>query len=221
MRKHLKWITFLAVLALLLLLFRSGTLSRLLTADPEVLKEQSQGSTLMLLAITLMLMVVQNLFTVIPLFLLVTVNITLFDFTRGYMWSWFTSIVGGLAAFYMTRYWVHEFLTRLVNERMRQAIEENGFWMVLVGRLLPLPSSVVNVAAGISSVGWRSFLYATVIGNMVYIFTLSFISERILSIPLEGGTYAAGGVILVALIVYRIWKRRKRKSLSTSDDAPA
>lgn len=218
MGKHIKWVTFILVLGLVLLLLRSGAWSDLLTADPEVLKKHSGGSTMMLLVITMMLMVVQNLFTVIPLFLLVTVNITLFDFAGGYLWSWFTSIVGALVAFYMTRYWLNGFLIRMVNERMRRSIEENGFWVVLAGRLLPLPSSVVNLASGISTVGWRSFLYATVIGNMVYIFTLSFISDRILSALVERGTYAVAGGILVAVAAYRLWKRRKNKSRENAED---
>ena len=42
-----------------------------------------------ILSITLLIMSIQNIFTVIPLILVLTVNYTLFGFLYGFLWSWF------------------------------------------------------------------------------------------------------------------------------------
>lgn len=199
-----------ALLVLIPVLLRSDGFSTILKADPDLIREQSRGSTTLLLLITLLLMTVQNLFTVIPLFLLVTLNVTLFDLTGGYLWSWFTSMVGAAVSFFMIRYWFQEFFNRFVNEAVRRKLEDSSFSMVLLGRILPLPSSVVNIAAGLSSVGIKSYLYATALGNMIYILILSLLSQGILSLRLERWAYAAAAGVLIVLAILRLWRRRRK-----------
>lgn len=206
--KWVKVLSFLLSAALLLVLLRSDALKGLLSADADTLRARSEGSTLLLLWITFVLMLIHNTLSIVPLFLIVTVNISLFGFTGGYFWSLGSGLAGAMAAFLLARYWLRELVAPTVNGRMMASIEERGFWVVLAGRLLPLPSSVVNLAAGISSVGWRSYLYATVAGNAVYLLILAFLSDRIMSMGLESG---AAGAALMALAVYIVYRYRKKK----------
>jgi uncharacterized membrane protein YdjX (TVP38/TMEM64 family) len=213
-----KWMSLAVLLALAAILFRVDGFTALLKADPEFIRQQSQGSVTLLMLFTLLLMTVQNLFTVIPLFLLVTLNISLFDLFGGYLWSWATSIVGAGIAFFMTRYWFQSFFVRYLNQRFRSSVENSSFWVVLIGRILPLPSSAVNIAAGLSSVGIKPFLYATVLGNMVYILGLSLLSHGMLSLQLQSWTYMAAALIVMISLVLHFWKKRRRNKDDPDED---
>lgn len=201
--------------------FKSDTMSVLLSGDTDAVKGLSHGSLFLILILTLLLMTVQNLFTIIPLILLISINVSLFGFTGGYLWSWLGSVAGAVVSFYMTRYGFQNFFSKYVNEKWERKIEENGFWFVFFGRVMPfIPTSVVNIAAGISSVRFLKFFYATALGNLIYFFFLSAISLGILSIPWENGIYA--GIAALALIIFFVIKKRKHGdgslvSLSTSD----
>lgn len=190
----------------------SEIITIMLSGDHTALSDLSQGSLLLILLCTLILMTIQNLFTVIPLILLISVNISLFGFTGGYIWSWIVSIAGAVVSFYLTRFWFQDFFGKFVDDKWEQKIDENGFWFVFIGRVMPfMPTSVVNIAAAISSVRFLKFFYATVIGNFIYFFFLSAISIGILSIPWENGIYLA--LALCTLIIYIFIRRRKKKNL--------
>ncbi len=77
-----------------------------------------------------------------------------------------------------------------------QAIEKNGFWVVLTSRLVPvMPSSLINVAAGSSRITVKTFLFATFIGNGLYLMALFLLMEGFIA----GGTewFLLIGVVLL------------------------
>jgi len=170
-------------LIILLGIFNVDTVQVLISGDPEALRELSRGSMIILILITFILMMLQNTFPVIPLLLLISMNVSIYGITIGYIWSWSISIIGAVFAFLLTRYWFQAYFHKYVNERLTQRIEEHGFWYVIIGKILPfMPSSVVNIAAGVSSVRFGNFFYATTIGNTIYYLVLYLISQGLLSI---------------------------------------
>ncbi|MEX1029679.1 MAG: VTT domain-containing protein [Paenibacillaceae bacterium] len=184
-RTKLIWIAL--TLIVLLLSFKTDTFSILISGDPEALKEVSRGNIAMLLLITLVLMIIQNTFPVLPLLLLISMNVSIFGLNEGYIWSWFISIIGAIIAFMITRYGFQALFHKYVSEKIKLRIEAHGFWYVILGRLLPfMPSSLVNIAAGGSSVRFNNFLLATIIGNTVYYSILYLISQGLLSIHWKG-----------------------------------
>lgn len=178
-------ILILIALAVIVLIIMTNidTVRMLISGDPEALQEISRGSIIILILITFILMMIQNTFPVIPLLLLISLNVSIFGVTIGYIWSWAISITGAVFTFLLTRYWFQGYFHKYVNEKLKQRIEEHGFWYVIIGKILPfMPSSVVNIAAGVSSVRLRNFFYATTIGNTVYYLVLYLISQGLLSI---------------------------------------
>jgi uncharacterized membrane protein YdjX (TVP38/TMEM64 family) len=204
----IKKVSFVLLLPIILLSFNTETMSVLLSADTESLKNLSQGSFLLLLLFTILLMTVQNLFTIIPLILLISINVTLFGFTGGYIWSWLISIMGSAVSFFLSRYAFQAFFSKYVNSEWKNKIENKGFWFVFTGRIMPfVPTSVVNIAAGISTVRFSKFFYATALGNMIYFFVLSAISVGILSIPWGNGIFALALLILLIILFLRRMKK--------------
>jgi uncharacterized membrane protein YdjX (TVP38/TMEM64 family) len=211
MTSRMKLVAAVFVFLLLFVGFKTETISVLLSGDTEALKALSQGNLLLILLLTLLLMTIQNMFTIIPLILLISVNVALFGFAGGYLWSWLVSIAGAVVSFFITRYWFQGFFAKYVHKQWENKIEENGFWFVFFGRVMPfMPTSVVNIAAGISSVRFNKFFYATVLGNFIYFFFLSAISLGILSIPWDNGIYI--GLAVVGLATILLIKRKKRKA---------
>jgi uncharacterized membrane protein YdjX (TVP38/TMEM64 family) len=199
---------------MLITALNTSSLSSFLSGDPEAVRHASDGNLSLLLVFTLILMIVQNLFTIIPLILLISVNVSMFGFSGGYIWSWVTSIIGGAVSFFAARYWFQEFFSRWMKPTLKDKIENNGFLVVFAGRIFPfVPTSVVNIAAGLSSISFRPFLYGTILGNMIYFFVLALIPLGIMNVHMEPYVY----IVIIALAVggvfgWRAYKKRRNKS---------
>ena len=90
------------IISILLILYRSGI--RVSDLSPETILEIARHNTFLVLLIMLTIMCLQNLFTFIPLILVITINIALFGFWKGYLYSCFCSVVGSTAIFLSIRY---------------------------------------------------------------------------------------------------------------------
>ncbi len=81
-----------------------------------------------------------------------------------------TFVVGGVLAFSLGRWWAHDAVEHLVEDRprlraLRQWVGARGFLSVLYARIAPgVPYNLVNYAAGLTPVALRSFVAATAIG---------------------------------------------------------
>ena len=159
-------------------------------------------------------MFVQNSFTIIPLILLLTINVTIFGFIYGYLWSWFTSVVASGFIFYAARNWFQELLLKKIGEKWQETVVEHGFMYVFTGRIFPLiPTSLINLVAGVSTVTFKDFLLATSLGNLIYFFFLSLIPYGLLSVEMNQYTLAA--LALLFLLFFMIYKRAKKKKKLT------
>jgi uncharacterized membrane protein YdjX (TVP38/TMEM64 family) len=205
-----KFVSFALILSILLLTINTETMSVVLSGDAKALKDLSNMGLLLLLLNTLLLMTIQNMFTIIPLILLISANVALFGFAGGYIWSWLVSIIGAVVSFAITRFWFQDFFAKFVDEEWERKIDEKGFWFVFIGRVMPfIPTSVVNIAAAISSVRFMKFFYATALGNLIYFFILSSIALGVLSIPVEYAIYIV--LAIIAFLIFLAINRRKKK----------
>ncbi|WP_051236090.1 TVP38/TMEM64 family protein [Paenibacillus pinihumi] len=189
------------------LIWNADMLNLIFHADIQSILQLAGGNLPLLLSITMVLMIIQNLFTIIPLLLLISVNISMFGFVYGYLWSWMTSIAGAVAAFYIVRGGFQRFIAKHMNRKLIERIERNSFQAVLIGRLFPMmPTSIINAAAGLSSVPVGKFIMATVIGNFIYFFALSLIP-----VGLASDSIASYGLVIVAAILFSgYWYYRRR-----------
>lgn len=202
---------FAALLILCVFLFKTETFSRLLEGDVSAVLKSSNGIGVML-GISMILMIIQNLFTIIPLFLLISGNVVMYGFGYGYVISWITSIIGALVSFLIVRFWFQDMFVKVLNQKMKDKIEKNGFFFVFIGRIFPfMPTSAINIASGLSSISLKHYVISTIFGNMIYMFVLALIPLGVMSIESENTVYAAIAVVFAAgFIGYKLWKRKKR-----------
>ncbi|RUT47433.1 TVP38/TMEM64 family protein [Paenibacillus anaericanus] len=206
-------ISFVILIIVLIILFKSDGFSTLLQVDLNQIRKMSNGNLFLILLIMLGIMVVQNLFTIIPLILVISVNISLFGFVNGYLWSWVSSVIGGILAFLMARYWFQDLLLKHLNPKYQKwtKVENKGFLFVFLGRVFPFaPTSLINIAAGVSAVPLRPFIIGTITGNMIFFFAISLIVKGLWSVQLENNVLLILGAIIVLLVLI-LWRIRSKR----------
>ncbi len=168
------------------------------------------------LFMTFIIMLIQNSFTVIPLVLVVTVNIALFGFFYGFMWSWLTSIVSASLIFITIRSTFQSWLLNKINSKILNIEKDMGFIYILQGRIIPfIPASFINIAAGLSTISFRSYFFGTAIGNFIYFIILAFIPAGLLAGNLDLLALGIIGIMLFfAIILYRKFRKRGRRKES-------
>ena len=165
-----------------------------------------------ILTITLLMMIIQNTFTVIPLILVITVNYVLFGFMKGFIWSWLTSIIGSAIIFLGTRYLFQGWVKRKIDLSLQSKIEKNGFKFVLQARIIPfIPTSFINILSGISSIKFSSFLIATCAGNFLYFFLMILIPAGFINVQLNDYVLEASILLIFLLTFFFILKGRRKK----------
>lgn len=170
-------------------------------------------SLFMCLLFTLFIMIVQNLFTVVPLILVIKLNMSLFGFTYGYMWSVLTSIVASLFTYYIFRKWSINWIIRTPKYSVwLDRIAQGGYLYVFLGRVTPfVPTSIINIAAGLSQISIKHFLISTIVGNGLYFFILALVTQGLLSGELQNSQYAIVVIFLFGYVSYKLWKNNRKK----------
>ena len=201
------------VLSILLIIYKTGiTVSDL---SPETILKLAHHNTLLVLCIMLVLMCLQNLFTFIPLILVITINIALFGFWKGYLFSTFSSVIGSTAIFLSIRYLFPNLFSSTILQQYEQKIEKNGFLFVLSGRILPfMPTNLINIVSGLSSIKLSHFMFATTLGNMIYGFALASASFSLITLSNHNNLLflLIIGIILIIFLVRFIKKRKEPKT---------
>lgn len=203
------------VLGIVFLLQNTFLFEAILDGDIQKINEFIGDNHLIILLFSTFVMIIQNTFTIIPLLLVITINVTFFGFFLGFLWSWFTSILAAIVVFFLVRYLFQSFLLNKVDEKLVEKVENKGFLYVFEARIFPfVPTSLVNILAGVSSIKFSSFLLGTLLGNFIYFFILSLIPAGLLSSSVN--EYMLGAISLSIFSIFYIY-RKKRASRGSSD----
>ena len=195
-----------AILALLCFLHDSPLFNAVLDGNIQKVRSLLKGNMLYAYLFMLLIMIIQNSFTVIPLILVITINLTLFGFWQGFLWSWFTSVVAAYIICVSVRYIFKNRVIKRFNPAHIEKMEKNGFKYVFQARVFPfVPTSLINILAGLSTIRYKSFLLATAIGNFVYFFVLALIPAGLLSADIN--LYALAILVMFAFGIYYVIKR--------------
>ncbi|KQL37172.1 TVP38/TMEM64 family protein [Psychrobacillus sp. FJAT-21963] len=215
-----QWIIWIGLLLLILFfILNKDLISLLLDGDVEGIRSFLNKNLGFALFFLFIVMLIQNSFTVFPLVLVITINITLFGFMKGFLWSWFTSVVASVIVYCSVRYIFQDIIMKKFNPKLIEKVDANGFTYVFQARIFPfVPTSIINILAGLSTIRLFPYLLATSIGNFLYFFVLALIPAGILSA--EWDEYVIWIVIIAAIALYYFIKivRNKRKAVSLEKD---
>jgi len=113
----------------------------------------------------------------IPGTLLTGLGAAIFGAYWGFVYVWVGAMLGASLAFFIGRTLGREFAASLIGERLRNyddAIRRNGFATVLYLRLVYFPFTPLNFGMGLTSVGFRDYIFGTGLGILVGTFIFTF-----------------------------------------------
>lgn len=219
-RKIICTVGFLFIVALLLALVYHNhpTWRAQQFTNPEQLAEYLRSFGAMTIFVSLLLMVLQTLFTPLPLFLLAGANGFIFGLWYGILITLGGSILGATIAFYIARGFGRGLVSRCIKETYMTKVDEmshsQGPWMVFMARLVPvIPSSIISYVAGLSKMTFRGFFIATAIGKLPEIVIYTALGHSFQQA--EGmATQVTILLILLTLMAWPLISRRFKKQQS-------
>jgi len=113
----------------------------------------------------------------LPGTLLTGLGAVLFGAYWGFLYVWIGAMIGACAAFYIGRTLGRDFAASLVGDRLKKyddAIERNGFAVVLYLRLIYFPFTPMNFGMGLTKVNFRDYAFGTGMGIIVGTFIFTF-----------------------------------------------
>lgn len=147
----------------------------------EHIKEMAHDNIYLLLTILFGIMFLQNLLNFFPIILVITLNVSILGLWGGYLFSLFCTVIASTIIFLVIRYMFIDMKAAPKYEKYTEKIGKNGFLYVFIARLIPImPTNVINIASGLSSIRLTHYVLATILGHAIYIFIISAASFNIL-----------------------------------------
>lgn len=149
---------------------------------------------------------VQVMVPFVPFVLVAGANVLVFGLGWGIVINYVMSVLGALTVFFFARSAgrakAEKSLTRYETVRaFNKRMEENGFFYVLLGRLIPvIPSTAVSLGAGVVKIKARDYMLATVIGKLPIVLLESFIGHDLLHFHQYKGRLAVLCIIFIILL---------------------
>jgi len=153
----------------------------------------------------------------VPGFALTIIAGPIFGFWKGVLLVIIASNLGCHLTFFISRFIGGSFVERFIKEdsiadKLSRKIEENGFLVMLYIRLLPIfPFNIVNYVSGLTSIKYRAYAIATIIGmlpgTLVYVY-LSVSAVGVKDNPLA--LIISIGLLVLLTIGTTIWKKKQK-----------
>ncbi|AJY74461.1 TVP38/TMEM64 family protein [Paenibacillus beijingensis] len=145
----------------------------------------------------------------LPLFVFIAANANIYGLWLGFLFSWIGASAGAITVFWLARKLGGSLGTRLQKRFPRAKgffkwIERRGFTPIFLLACFPFsPSVLVNIASGLSTLPFRTFVIAVLLGKAVMIFSLSLLSFNI-------GSLAPWRIAVTGAVVLLMWYGGKR-----------
>jgi uncharacterized membrane protein YdjX (TVP38/TMEM64 family) len=133
--------------------------------------------------ICMLLVFLQTCFPFIPFVIVAGTTVAIFGIKWGFIVNYTMSCLGAVCGFFFARYYGHDWIEKKFERypavvQFSKRMEANGFFYVLLGRLIPIiPSSAVNMAAGLTRMRFSNFLLGTLIGKLPMVLLESMIAH--------------------------------------------
>ena len=138
-----------------------------------------------------------------PQFALIGAAVFAFGPMQGFAYSWIATMVSGSLNFYLARFLganiVRRYGGQTVN-RISDFVGRNGFWSSFIVRIVPsAPFIVVNMAAGISRMGFVAFASGMGLGIIPKTALVAFFGGSLMAILSGGGPLAIAALIAAGI----------------------
>jgi len=187
--------------------------------DVEVIKEYILSFGIWAPIVSFSLMLFQSVAAPLPAFLITFANAALFGWVMGALLSWTSAMAGAILCYYISRIYGRKTAEKLTSkfalEEIDHFFDRYGKYAVLIARLLPFMSfDIVSYAAGLTSMGLWTFLWATGLGQLpatiVYSYVGGMLTGSVKTIVF--GLLILFSVSVLGFLMKKIWDDKKSKS---------
>jgi len=165
---------FLLFIALAIGLVRYSPLKGYLTADAL---QQFLTAAGLWAPVVFMVVYAAGVCLFVPGTLLTGLGAAIFGAYWGFLYVWIGAMIGASLAFFIGRTLGRDFAASLIGDKLKkydEAIRRNGFATVLYLRLVYFPFTPMNFGMGLTSVGFRDYVFGTGLGILVGTFIFTF-----------------------------------------------
>lgn len=168
--------------------------------------------------ISFTLMILQSVAAPLPAFIITFANAALFGWFWGAVLSWSSAMVGAALCFYIAkllgRRTVEKLTSKFALEEIDKFFNKHGKYAILIARLLPFVSfDIVSYAAGLTSMSFWSFFWATGLGQLPATIIYSIVGGMLVG----GAKIAVMGLLILfalsafAFMMKKIWNEKNAK----------
>ncbi|WP_041279676.1 TVP38/TMEM64 family protein [Desulfobacula toluolica] len=225
--KNKKWVLLIALIIILMCVFVKplrDMIEQLFFLfgmyDVEYIKGYILSFGIWAPVVSFWLMLFQSVVAPLPAFLITFSNAALFGWIKGAILSWSSAMAGAALCFFIAKWFGRGVVEKLTSKpalnNMDDFFKKYGSYTILIARLLPFISfDIVSYAAGLTSMGFWPFLWATGIGQLPATIIYSYAGEM-----LAGGAqkFVLGLLLLFAITILtimlkKIWQNKKAQKL--------
>ena len=114
---------------------------------------------------------------------------------------------GAVLVFYLSRRLGRDGMRVLMGKRLVGPPLGSGFTAVLFGRLMPIfPGDAVSIAAGISGMKLRPYVWASILGMVISVLSFAFLGDA-LSNRSTALIWLASALLVVMIVLSLAWRR--------------
>ncbi|KRQ87452.1 TVP38/TMEM64 family inner membrane protein YdjZ [Caloramator mitchellensis] len=192
--------------------------SVLKTVNVDAAKEYILSFGIWAPIVSFMLMILQSVAAPLPAFIITFANAGLFGWVKGAILSWSSAMAGAALCFIIARFYGRSVVEKLTSKYALESVdvffEKYGKYAILVARLLPFVSfDIVSYAAGLTSMSFWSFFWATGLGQLPATIVYSYIGGM-----LTGSLkmFVTGLLLLFAIstiifMLKKIWNEKNKQ----------
>lgn len=158
---------------------------------------------------------IQTIVPIVPFVLVAGANVLAFGLVKGFLINYSMAILGAMVTFAFARNLGHNWAQAKIEKSpffisLNQKMETHGFLYILMGRFIPvLPSTAINLGAGVFRVPFSHFLAATLIGKLPMVYLESTVAHDIMHIHQYRGRLLVTLAILIFLLVLGRYVKKK------------
>jgi uncharacterized membrane protein YdjX (TVP38/TMEM64 family) len=165
------------------------------------------------------------LFTFVPLTLfpdaiLAIAGGLIFGLVQGSLYIMIGAVLGATLSFFLARFYSDWLRNKLQSEKflnIDKSVKQNGFLIIFLLRLIPLvPFDIISYSAGFSSVRYKDFIFATLLGIIPGVVVYANIGAQ--SLKFGSNNFYFSIALLIGLIVLSLFfKKSVKKRLENED----
>ncbi len=157
-----------------------------------------------------LLICVESILPFLPLSAFITLNFLAFGNVMGFIISWFFTVLGCFISFSIFRKKVKKWFDKKREKKQKlnqimQSLEKINFSQLVVILAIPFtPAFLVNIAAGLTKMSYKRYLFALIIGKIFLVYFWGYIGVSLLESFQNPIVFLRVGILL--LIAYIISK---------------